>query len=51
MITGVGVGVSLAWCGALSDASDPAVTPLVELKTADGIFLVTADGNYLGTEN
>ena len=34
-----------------SDPNDPAATALVELRTADGVPLVTADGHYLGTVN
>lgn len=34
-----------------SDPNDPAATALIELRTADGLLLVTADGNYLGTQN
>ena len=33
-----------------SDPSDPEVTAAIEIKSADGILLVTADGNYLATE-
>ncbi len=39
----------LPW--AAQPTTGPLTTPLVELKTADGVFLVTVDGNYLGTEN
>ena len=30
--------------------NEPSITKLVELKTEDGVFLTTVDGNYLGTQ-
>jgi len=34
-----------------SNPNDPNVTDLFEIKSSDGVLLVTADGNYLGTES
>lgn len=31
-------------------AAGPFVWGLIELRTADGVYLVTHDGNYLGTK-
>lgn len=45
---------ALAGCWAqvhdFTDPSDPEITVPIEIKTADGTFLVTADGNYLATD-
>lgn len=36
--------------GGGGNPAEPANTELVELMTEDGVFLVTMDGNYLGTQ-
>lgn len=46
---------ALAGCWAqasnFDDPTDPEVTVPIEIKSADGILLITADGNYLATEH
>ena len=43
--TGVGVGVSIAWCGGgAAGGETPESTPEIEYATADGVFYATADG-------